>query len=103
MAELQGGGDVSGEGEIPELEAYEAVLTVIPARDADELADEADGGVGEVPGVELAVRVDQRVLHIAEALDVILGGGDGEEEEQQQGEEAETVVHGWVGGGGGGG
>lgn len=103
VAELQGGGEVSGEGEIPELEADEAVLTVIPARDADELADEADGGVGEVPRVELAIGVGQRGLHLAEALDVILGGGGGEEEQQQQGEEEETVVHGWVGGGGGGG
>ena len=40
---------MTGERHVSELEVEDSVFLVVPARDADEVAEESDGGVREVP------------------------------------------------------
>lgn len=73
-AEAERGRKASGEGEGRELEADEAVLLVVPAGDAGELADGESRGVREGPAGECAGGVGEGGFHTFQALDVVVEG-----------------------------
>ena len=85
VAEAKRVGNIPGEIEIRELQTYDPVLLVVPALDADEAADGAGGGVGEIPGESVVVGVSQRATDFAQAVEVIFGGGE-RGQQQREGE-----------------
>lgn len=76
------------------MEADDAALLRVPARDADEIADKGGRGVGEPPSADLIIWVCKRVLEALETNDVVFNRNSDSKERGEEEEEEEEMKDG---------
>ena len=87
---LQGLGDLTRELEVLEVQTYDAVLPLVPARHADKIADETYGCVVEAPVAEAVQRVGEGLFDALETCHVVFDLRRNKEEvEPQQAQQKE--------------